>query len=513
MVELQIILDKSSRLTGRQHTSEPISGSVHVSIADSFSVDYIEVRLEGVAKTKVKVREKHKNTTRDKVSTEEHRLLYHTTVVFPPANIRAVSSPKTQFTLTPGSRQYPFRFVIPHDNSSEIDLAKAHKTSGHKPCFLPPTLPPTVLEANRRGDLLAEAEIVYYVKVVCKRKGLFQLSATKEVTFDFLPVDIDRDTDGSCLVLAKDHIFREKAPLLVAVDEREEAYKELQAPQTFLFTTMFSSNANRELAREYSLHIKDVAVQLQVRYIDMPGARSGSADNFSVYVTTTLPPSMFKLSNGESSGLGQVFLSKMKMILTGTTWVKAGESSHQGSTTWPLACFEGLHRFDLADAVESPLEHGVYEVLVPHELYREVGSRTLYPDMVPSFDVCSIRRWYTLQVTAEFKATANETGWFFGLISWNKVTLDRRLTLWSGLGLDGLVPSEEIEIERRPFPGRLNNEGFSQEKGKVGKESQSESLIVYGELESWNSEATEGPAPPAYSTVLEPPESDPGSME
>ncbi|ODQ81363.1 hypothetical protein BABINDRAFT_166045 [Babjeviella inositovora NRRL Y-12698] len=487
-VDIQISLNKLN------YTSEAIFGEALVHNTSELSVDYIEIKLEGVASTMVWVREYQRNASGnvrnyDRTYTEEHKVLYQTTIVFPPPNVRQVASPKTQFTLTPGRHTYPFHFTIPYDNSSEMNFIKSQSTRGHFPCFLPPSLPN--VQYNQNNNMRSNAGVNYYVKVVAKRKGFLKLSSRKQVPFNFTPVDMERNVDSGRLVLTKDHVFQGKVPLLVPVGEDKggQTYRELETPKASRGSSMFSrsaGNARKELERENALHARDVEIQLQVRFKDVPGVRSGSGDNFGIYVTSRLPPQAFQLSNGESSGLGQFFLSKLEVVLTGMTSIRAAGYVDQGSNSWRLGDYEGSYRFDLANAVPSPLDPSLYEILLPRELHTPAGQRRSYPGLVPSFHMCSIRRWYTFYLTAKFKSTAEEKGKFMGMGSQNKVELGLEVRVWSGFNMDGLIQKEipvmMIPEAMPPVQAKETIYSAHGEKSSLGVQSYAEEKSSSGAL-------------------------------
>ncbi|ODQ81364.1 hypothetical protein BABINDRAFT_160716 [Babjeviella inositovora NRRL Y-12698] len=469
-VDIQISLNKS------HYTSEPINGKVLIHNSSELTLDYVEVKLEGVARSSIRVRGKRRRRQRralqlDRIPNEEHKVLYQTVIVFPPPEIRKVASPNTQFTLPPGKHNFEFLFQIPVDNSSEQQHTKYPSSDGHLKCPLPPTMDTVKLDRSRHQR--GEAEVKYYAKVVAKRKDLMKLSSRKKFGFTFFPVDVARDPHLTQLVVSQNHIFHEKFPVYVPTHgsdqdiKQEETYELLGAPKTSISDSFSSKkrSSRKETAQQYAAHARDIPIQLQVRFRELPGVRAGTANNFSLYLITKLPPQAFQLGNGNSSGLGQFYLNKIDIVLAGLTAIKTGALRHEGCTNWSLGAYEGLHRIDLANAQPSLLDPSMFEIEIPKALFGT--PKRAFAGLVPSFQVCNIERSYTINVVANFKYTADEKGKLLGLLSRNKVELNAGVQVWSGInageeasdqGLDLLSP-EYVQVGiPSGFPDEKNME-------------------------------------------------------
>ncbi|KAG7660574.1 uncharacterized protein J8A68_005840 [[Candida] subhashii] len=217
-----------------------IRGTVTLVVTDSISLNYIQVKLEGLSSTQLTVSTSTNRKDRDrkdKILKDVHKVLYDTVIVFPPDNIRQVSSAK-EFTLIPGNYSYPFQFKIPLNNSCVKMTGITNKISFNKKTFdvminngnfnpslilnnaqkliqnfttPPPTgysssssslnpqsqsqqttpyhitsqLPPSL---SGNGEF---ASIKYYVKVTCKRASFLKTNLRAFDPFIFLPLDLD----------------------------------------------------------------------------------------------------------------------------------------------------------------------------------------------------------------------------------------------------------------------------------------------------------------------------------
>lgn len=243
--DVKIEIDRSK--SGGTFTNyDIISGKVTLTVTNAITLNYIQVKLEGVSKTELSIpREpKGRKERRDKVLEDVHKLLYDTMIVFPPENIRQVSNAK-EFTLTPGNYTYPFQFKLPLNNActkilgitnkvlfnpKKLDfkinngnfntntvITKANQyyqtfnenfTDNQLPHLtdtqsqqlqlqqLQQPLLPHVYHTNNQlppslsglGDF---ASIKYYVKVTCKRSSFLKTNLRGFDPFIFLPLDLD----------------------------------------------------------------------------------------------------------------------------------------------------------------------------------------------------------------------------------------------------------------------------------------------------------------------------------
>ncbi|VEU21453.1 DEKNAAC102650 [Brettanomyces naardenensis] len=126
--------------------------------------------------------------------------------------------------------------------------------------------------------------------------------------------------------------------------------------------------------------------------------------NYQLYLLTRAPPEEFQLFNGQSSGLGFIYLRYLKMELVSIT--DCYVSSYKERVTKKKTIFEEdslCYLLDLAYARRSKpykaIGKKMYEITIPKKLYREA----VIPDSVPpSFRTCNMERRYKLIVSAGF---------------------------------------------------------------------------------------------------------------
>ncbi|EGV66313.1 hypothetical protein PSN45_003542 [Yamadazyma tenuis] len=245
-----------------------LTGSVKLTVTGSISLNYIQVKLEGISKTELSIprevlrRDKRdRREKRDKILQDAHRVLYDTLIVFPPENIRQVSKAK-EFTLTPGTYTYPFTFKLPLNNSciklsgitnkvsfnmKKLDLkinngnfnsnmvknmAVSYLQGQQMPSTSAP--PPTQQAYHVTAQLppslsgLGEfASIKYFVKVTCKRSSFLKVNLRAFDPFIFLPLDLDSHNlplihsedyeEYREAFVRKDVVFKNRIPEIIGV--------------------------------------------------------------------------------------------------------------------------------------------------------------------------------------------------------------------------------------------------------------------------------------------------------
>ncbi|KAG2736568.1 hypothetical protein G9P44_000658 [Scheffersomyces stipitis] len=264
-------IDRSS--TGGTFTNyDIIKGTITLVVTNSITLNYIQVKLEGVARTELRIRNdhRHRRGNRNRNQNERfiqdvHKVLYDAMIVFPPDNVRQVSKAK-EFTLTPGNYTYPFEFKIPLNNAcvklsgitnkiqynknrndlvinngnfnSEIVRNRANQlvqsfsngnqsnssnnggnykqSNYHVNTQLPPSL-------SGIGEF---ANVTYFVKVTCKRASFFVPNLRAHDPFIFLPLDIDDHfsridnhvyEEYREVFVRKELIFKDRIPEIVGV--------------------------------------------------------------------------------------------------------------------------------------------------------------------------------------------------------------------------------------------------------------------------------------------------------
>lgn len=272
--------------TGGTFTNyDVIRGTVRLTVTSSISLNYVQVKLEGIAKTEMKIprtnngrehgrkrdRDGGRGRERDQILQDVHRVLYDTMIVFPPDNVRQVSNAR-EFTLTPGNYSYPFQFKLPLNNSCVKLLGITNKVLFSKQNFslvlnngnfnrgvlrnlaqqyvpVPgggggssgPTksqgyhvtsqLPPSL------SGMADFASVKYFVKVTCKRSSFMKANLRSIDPFIFLPLDLDaheRFTPGDGeyreVFVRRGILFRDRIPEIVAVKVPKEKQQQALPP-------------------------------------------------------------------------------------------------------------------------------------------------------------------------------------------------------------------------------------------------------------------------------------------
>ncbi|KAK6454255.1 uncharacterized protein RJT20DRAFT_57366 [Scheffersomyces xylosifermentans] len=272
-----VIVEIDRSTTGGTFTNyDIIKGTVTLVVTSSISLNYIQVKLEGVSRTELRIPQRKRNPRdrdrKDRYIQDVHKVLYDTSIVFPPENIRQVSSAK-EFTLTPGNYTYPFEFKIPLNNScvklsgitnriqfnktsqniiinngnfntSSIknisnEIRQAYQGNGnqvkqqsyHVTTQLPPSL-------SGIGDF---ASVRYFIKVTCKRSSFLKTNLRAYDPFIFLPLDLDshfqRIDRGEYeeyreVFVRKELIFKDRIPEIVGVKIPPQVTEKKTLPKT-----------------------------------------------------------------------------------------------------------------------------------------------------------------------------------------------------------------------------------------------------------------------------------------
>ncbi|CAK7912808.1 hypothetical protein CAAN3_14S01882 [[Candida] anglica] len=279
--DVKVEIDR--RATGGTFTNhDTIRGNIVLNVTSSISLNSISVKLEGISKTQLHIPRdqlaenrnrserdlQRERTKKEKTISDVHKVLYDTTVVFPPKNIRDVSSSK-EYTLAPGSYTYPFEFVIPLENSCIKLSGISNKIQFNRKTFdisinngnfnvnsvrkaavsfldgsagthdyhdeqlkgeyhITSQLPPSF------SGLGEYANIRYFIKVTAKRSSILKPNLRSFDPFIFLPLDIDsrgnplsqsdhhghpkNSFDSQEIYIRKEMIFSNRSPGTVPVN-------------------------------------------------------------------------------------------------------------------------------------------------------------------------------------------------------------------------------------------------------------------------------------------------------
>ncbi|KAK6867035.1 Arrestin-related trafficking adapter 10, partial [Candida tropicalis] len=258
--------------TGAFTNNDIIKGTVALVVTRAISLNWIQVKLEGESTTQLSIPKTNGKKEKEKVIQDVHKILYDSSIVFPPDNIRQVSQAK-EFTLAPGNYSYPFQFKIPMNNScvsrggitNKIQINKntldvminngnfnsdfvRHKaqqyyqefvagpngvtqknpSQSQLPYHITSQLPPSI---SGMGNF---ATIKYYVKVTCKRSSIFKVNLRSFEPFTFLPLETDPPSNENEeesykeVFVRKEVIFKNRIPSIVGVEVPPGAKPQVQ---------------------------------------------------------------------------------------------------------------------------------------------------------------------------------------------------------------------------------------------------------------------------------------------
>ncbi|CDK27831.1 unnamed protein product [Kuraishia capsulata CBS 1993] len=477
--DLSVRIDKTA--TGGTFTNHDIlKGRVSLKVRSDIALSSIHVKLEGISKTVIEIPREVGNgkKPKNKPLIEVHRLLYDTLMVWPSAELRRVSSSK-EFTLVPGDYEFPFQFTIPLKNrcsnnksltgiSNRFQFINGFSSPGTNTSIefvseasrhVETTLPPSLSGLN---DF---ATVKYFVKATAKRPSLLKMNFRSYDPFIFLPVDFPNVMlDQRQCFTRRDFVFKQKYPEIVAFHEKADApLRVAAARRPSVPTTPRRRSSSSFLKSIFNLDEPAQPTQVsqpapqkspakqkdyyeayempKVDPIDLPVGFEARfrypafviptrPPNYKLYLMTKLAPKRFELVNGQSSGLGYVFVKSLKFELISTTTVLIQGHRRQIVTKENVLTLGGINcKLDLMKARKSkaldPKTGGaLYELEIPKDIY----SGAVLPDHIaPTFKTCNISRKYRLLVTGGFSAT--KTGPVI------EVGLDTEITVLSGLQL------------------------------------------------------------------------------
>lgn len=381
----EVIVEIDKHENGGTFTNyDIVNGIVRLTTTSSISLSCIQVKLEGIATTQMVVPKMTKNNERrDRLLQDVHRVLYDSVIVFPPENVRNVSSSK-DFTLGPGNHTYPFQFKIPLNSSCIKMKGITNKVLFNKNNFnvmvnngnfsrgvlknavnkavqgymTPPTSFQNALaesDMRRQQQLHVEtqlppslsqmgefAKVRYYVKVTCKRSSLFKMNLRGYDPFIFLPLDMDRHNRPLNESLQfeeykeefyrKEMVFRNRYPDIVGVNVNDSK-KPLPPPkEKGLFSTFTRSPdlKSRASSKSYGISPSNVPFSFEVRFRHPAFLVPASKPSFRLYLISFQDPARYSLAQygkpEESNGLGVVYLQKLIVELRAVTYISVLET-------------------------------------------------------------------------------------------------------------------------------------------------------------------------------------------
>jgi len=361
--DVQVEIDKSST-SGTFTNYDLISGVVKLTTTSSISLAYIQVKLEGISTTELTVpkgrqgREKNREK-KDKLLQDVHKVLYDSLIVFPPENIRLVSTSK-EFTLTPGNYTYPFEFKIPLNNAcskvsgvtnkilinKKFDVVinngnfnsavlknaannylqgytnpnaqnsrqqSKQQSMNQQNYHIQSQLPPSL---GNTGD---PASVRYFVKVTCKRSSFLKMNLRAFDPFKFLPLDLDAHNqplvEGRLyeeyreMFYRKDMVFKDRLPEIVGVKpEPIKALPKLPAsipPKRGFILSLFgtpsppparNTSTQRGASSGVEVNTTSVPFSFEVRFRYPASVTPLHPPLFQLFFVTDVNPSKYSLA-------------------------------------------------------------------------------------------------------------------------------------------------------------------------------------------------------------------------
>ncbi|GME79884.1 unnamed protein product [Ambrosiozyma monospora] len=505
--DLDIHIDKS--ITGGTFTNyDTVQGKVVLKVYTDTTFSNIQVKLEGVSKTMMEVM-KEKKDKKPKPIYETHKLLYDTQTVFPTAQERNLSNNKG-LAMVPGRYVYPFKFTIPlnngcskisaiknmvqfHHNASNSGIDLINDKNAHIKTILPPSF-------GGMGDV---AQIQYFIKATAKRPSFLRMNIRVVEPFVFLPVDNPKllKNDNLQAYTRRAFVLKNKYPEIVGVYEQiipppRRNNSSPSSPKTptrrkssgFL-KSMFGGgdetsrrnsspnipqgqqdhhhqrrqsqpirqSMNYSHVRPQDLHVKpiDLKVGFEVRFRYPAYVIPSKLPNYQLLLISEMPPSKFQLFNGESSGLGKIYLRMLKIELVSQTNVYVTSYKNTVVTKETVFYNDRLKMaLDLAYCKKSQLttENGdpMYEIKIP----RSTFENAIIPDcFAPSFKTCNIDRNYRLVVTAGF---SDSPGYDMAQL----VSLDTKIHVLTGMEpiLDDYDERDSSDLPSITFPSHTSTQ-------------------------------------------------------
>ncbi|KAK9461415.1 uncharacterized protein V1516DRAFT_675889 [Lipomyces oligophaga] len=202
MVNVRIHLDRQD--VGAFTNLDVVRGSVLLSLSSEENVAAIQVKLEGISRTKFQVPKNPAKGEKGGMKTviESHKLLYITQDVFPPPDLQelkeTVNVGKDGYTLPPGSYSYPFSFRIPINNNckAQSNVISRFLDVPDETRHIITTLPPSFSEVE-------EGVIKYFFKVTVRKPKFYQRNARQLLPFVFLPIEPPRLAKSDALFYAR----------------------------------------------------------------------------------------------------------------------------------------------------------------------------------------------------------------------------------------------------------------------------------------------------------------------
>jgi hypothetical protein len=344
-----------------------ISGRVILSLSKDETVNAIVVKLEGSSDSTVIAPRPgipsqygpNGNIVvqgRNEVLSEEHKILYKLTQVFPPLDNSQNATLGLSYTLPAGQHVYPFKFKIPFNNAcgqirdTGLGFGATHQQMRYP--HIKQTLPPSLYGSD------GVAAIYYYVKVTVQRPGIWRENRRSVVGFKFMPMDPPRP---------------------------EPTGQESFARRQHAFDSGLST-----WARKKSIFSKKSQTSAEDAPI-LPSVQVDARLPSPSILTCHEPVPLRIILKHKNQSPAQIFLTSIQIELIGHTTIRASTVQANKSNIWVIATAANL-----SIPVGKPNAPADTESTVDNSLWNQVP---LPNTISPTFKTCNIQRNYELKVT------------------------------------------------------------------------------------------------------------------
>ncbi|KAK1756821.1 hypothetical protein QBC47DRAFT_377726 [Echria macrotheca] len=474
-MSVRIALEKQSEF----YTNlDVVRGHVVISLDRNEPIGAVVVKLEGECKTALGMPPDGSGTgisqrelgPSDDILTENHKILYKVSQVFPDENRAMLPGP---FILAAGQHRFPFQFRLPFNNACADPAAMARigglanqggmgganqglfgfgggirVMDGTKQLMyshVKKTLPPSFT------GFPGEAEIRYYVKVTIQRPGLFRENWRYQIGLKFLPIEPPRPAKTNQEAYARrPFTFRPRSRSPSPAPEAKKRSSSLFGGWPLHKQPSPAALPSPTNATTPTSPMGDD--RLTVQPPPSPSAASPSIEMSArlphpAILTCNKPVPLRLLAKKLAPVDADVFLIALQIDLIGQTIVRCQDLIHTEVTRWVV-----VSRHGLSIPVSRPGDALNSEIVLPDTIWRDIP---LPNTVMPSFVACNLNRDYQLEVKLGLAWGKPLTSSFKGKTRLSDVPQEIHLPLhFSSVEVySGLAPSAELlEAMRR---GRL----------------------------------------------------------
>ncbi|KAF7714739.1 Uncharacterized protein PECH_007724 [Penicillium ucsense] len=339
-----------------------LSGKVVLQLPTEAAIGGIQVKLEGVSRTRLSGprHPHHVNSDKKRTELEVHKILYKVATVFPTPAVMQTGTPAPSYTFAAGSYSYPFSFKFPFNNScnainsmrtnlvtSGLKVEMARDTNRHVKKTLPPSL----------SGYPGMAEIQYFVKATVIRPQFYKENIRTIVPLNFLPIEPPRTGNPN-----------------------EETYARRQhqfnSPPTLTKKKSGLFGRSTTTLRESTQELPRVSVESRL-------------PNPSI-LTCNEPIPLRLIVKKVNNAPEVVFLQMLQIELISYTKVLAHDLTWQENGSWVV-----LSTSNMGQALSRPGDPAGTDWTIDPKIW---AGLPLPSSVAPSFETCNIERSYELEV-------------------------------------------------------------------------------------------------------------------